>query len=144
MRKVDASAKRALARLFWVVTWFAQRLNDHQPFAGNHYRLAGVYKWHWRPVSNCHPCGSYRSSESWLPRTLSVRGAEDRRGGCEDGQTKYGRCASLRLIRSAGWLSAGRSNRKCGRVQGRSSFSFPVVIPRFLEAAKHLGGSREI
>lgn len=28
--------------LFWVVTWFAQRLNDRQPFAGNHYRLTGV------------------------------------------------------------------------------------------------------
>lgn len=44
MRKVDASAKRALARFFWVVTWFAQRLNDRQPFAGNHYRPTGVLR----------------------------------------------------------------------------------------------------
>lgn len=27
---------------------------------------------------------------------------------------------------------------------GEVKFSFPVVILRFLEAAKHLGGSREI
>ena len=71
MRKVDASAERALARHFWVITWFAQRLDDRQPFAGNHYRLTGVSrpKRHWRPVSDGHPCGIYWS---WLPRTLSV------------------------------------------------------------------------
>ena len=54
-----------------------------------------------------------------MPHTLSM-------------EFERGRCAGLRLGPSRGGLSAGRTGNAAGYREGE--FSFPVTVPRFLEA----------